>query len=309
MKKEWLGLVVICIGIIILIPWSVMRWENEKQGTDNVSIRILMDKGQITSMPLEEYLVGVLAAEMPAEFNQEALKAQAVAARTYAVKQISKRSVTNREYDVDTTVQTQAWLSNSQMRDKWGLINYWRYRSKLEKAVEETHGLVLVDNGDYIDAYYFSSSGRKPTERAEDVWGSPRPYLKNVSSGESDPQRYVKTFTFSGEDLGRKLGIKLSRALKADDFQILSRTAAGRVKTAKVLGRVYEGTKLRELLGLPSTDIDATVTSKLTLTVYGNGHAVGMSQWGANDLGKSGQNFKQILNHFYPGAMIMSIKS
>ncbi|MDQ7093038.1 stage II sporulation protein D [Desulfosporosinus sp. PR] len=309
MKREWVWLVALSLCIVLIIPWSILRWQKGNVKTNDISIRVLMPDGKVYSLPLEEYLVGVVAAEMPVEFELEALKAQAIAARTYAVKQYTKRASSDRGYDVDTTVQTQAWLSNAQIKEKWGWLNYVRYSSKLEKAVTETRGKVLVANGEYIDAFYHSSSGRKPTERAEDVWSSPRSYLQNVSSGETNLERYVKSFSFTKEELKKKLGVSnLPQALSTGDFQVLSRTAAGRVKTARVLGKVFEGTQLRVLLGLPSTDLEAAVQGdRLIITAYGNGHAVGMSQWGANDMAKKNISAEEILMHFYPGAKIMTI--
>ncbi|WP_088188729.1 stage II sporulation protein D [Desulfosporosinus sp. FKA] len=306
MKKEWMWLIVISICIGLLIPWSVLRWQRENVAANDILIRVLMTNGKVSSMPLEDYLIGVVAAEMPADFQLEALKAQTIAARTYAVKQYSARKLTDKGYDVDTTVKTQAWLSNAQIRNKWGLINYWRYRGKLEKAVKETQGMVLVVNGDYIDAFYHSSSGRKPTERSEDVWTSSRSYLQNVSSEETNPERYVKSISFSREDLAKKLGISI--APQQFNFQILSKTTAGRAKTVKILGKVVEATQLRVLLGLPSTDIEGVVQGDhLVITAYGKGHAVGMSQWGANDMALRNIKAQEILTHFYPGAKIMQI--
>lgn len=310
MKKEWMWLFGISLCVVLIIPWSVLRWQKEKVTTNDVLIRVLMTDGKVTTIPLEEYLVGVVAAEMPVEFELEALKAQAIAARTYAVKQFNNRTSIDRGYDVDTTVQTQAWLSNAQLRDKWSLINYWRYRGKIQKAVNETRGLVLVANGEYIDAFYHSSSGRKLTERSEEVWSSPRTYLQNVSSGETNLQRYVKSFSFSREELSRKLAISnSSHPLNAGDFQVISKTTAGRAKTVRVLGKAFEATQLRVLLGLPSTDLEAVVQGDhLIITAYGNGHAVGMSQWGANDLAQKNLKAEEILTHFYPGAKIMRIE-
>lgn len=309
MKKEWVWLIALSLCIVLIIPWSVLRWQQGKVESKDAQIRVLMPSGEIKEFALEDYLIGVLAAEMPAEFEVEALKAQAVAARTYAAKRLVKQNYPDVGYDVDTTVQTQAWLSDTQMRTKWGLLNYWRYRGKLQRAVSETRGLVLVANGEYIDAFYHSSSGRKPTERSEDVWSSPRPYLQNVSSGEENLQRYIKTIRFTSKQLYEKLGIKGSaKSLKTGDMEILSRTTVGRAKSVRLLGKVYPATQLRTLLGLPSTDIEWVVQPDcLAITAYGNGHAVGMSQWGANDLAKKRTSYAEILAHFYPGTKLMPL--
>lgn len=308
MKKEWVWLIALSLCVVLVIPWSILRWQKEKVVTDVVQIRVLMPSGEVEKFQLEDYLLGVVAAEMPAEFEVEALKAQAVAARTYAARKfLGQNKLPDGGYDVDTTVQTQAWLSDTQMRDKWGWLNYWRYRGRLQKAVIETRGMVLVANGEYIEAFYHSSSGRKPTERSEEVWSSSRPYLQNVSSGEDNLQRYVKSFSFTSEELYKKLGIKESpRSLTSGDIQVLGRTSVGRAKSVRVLGKVYLATQLRTLLGLPSTDIEWVVQpERLTITTYGNGHAVGMSQWGANDLAKKNTKVEDILAHYYPGTKLM----
>jgi len=172
MKKDWIWLIALSLCIVFVIPWSVVRWHKEKVNTDDLQIRVLMPNGKVEKLPLEEYLMGVVAAEMPAEFEVEALKAQAIAARTFAAKRMAKMNPSEVGYDVDTTVQTQAWLSDAQMRKNWGWVNYWRYQSKIQKAVLGTRGIVLVFNGEYIEAFYHSSSGRKPTERSEEVWSS-----------------------------------------------------------------------------------------------------------------------------------------
>ncbi|MDP4159392.1 MAG: SpoIID/LytB domain-containing protein, partial [Bacillota bacterium] len=160
-----------------------------------------------------------------------------------------------------------------------------------------------------IEAYYHSSSGRKSTERSEEVWSSPRSYLQNVSSGEENLQRYVKTITYTPQELYKKLGITKSViAFTAGDFQILDRSAAGRAKNVRVLGKTYPATELRKLLGLSSTDIEWVVQpDRIAITSYGNGHAVGMSQWGANDLAKRNMKVEGILSHYYPGTKIMKL--
>lgn len=311
MKKDWLGFIAISLCVVIVIPFSILRWQKEDESTSDISIKVLMPNGTIEKLSLEEYVVGVVAAEMPAEFAEEALKAQAVAARTYAVKRIKQESQGKVDYDVDTTVKTQAWLSDAEMRKKWGWLNYWRYENKLAKTVSQTKGMVLVYNGELIDAFFHSSSGRKPTERSEDVWSSSRPYLQNVSSGEENPQRYVKTYKFTAQELFMKMGLKEnSRQLSSKDFQVLSKSAAGRAKSIQVLGQVYTAVQVRTALGLASTDIEYSLSpSGITITTYGNGHGVGMSQWGANDLAKRNEKVSDILAHYYPGSKLMNLKN
>lgn len=308
-KKEWLWLILLSLCIVIILPWSVLRWQNERTPTNDFRIRVLLPNRQVTTLPLEEYLVGVLAAEMPADFAPEALAAQAVAARTYAAKRLSHVPVPDPGYDVDTTVKTQAWLSDEEMQKKWGWFAYWRNKAKLQKAVQTTRGQVLVADGDYIDAFYFSSAGRKPTERSEDVWGSARSYLQNVSSEEQNPLRFVEHYTFTRQQLAAKLGLAaIPQTLLPTDLQITARTAVGRAKSVTMLGRTYQANQLRLLLGLSSTDMEWSIKpDELKITTYGKGHAVGLSQYGANDMAKRGRSYQQILAHFYPGAKILSL--
>lgn len=309
MRKEWIRILVLLVVIMVLFPWTVLRWYNQGDNeTEDFTIRVLMPNGQVETLGLEEYLVGVVAAEMPAEFEEEALMAQAVAARTYGAQRISQQTMSGAEYDVDTTVSTQAWISEEQMKEKWNWLSYWRYHGKIEKAVVSTKDQVLIASGQYIDAFFHSSTGRKPTERSEDVWSSSRPYLQNVAAGEENPNRYVKSYTFTPNDLYQKLGAGTPRAFTESDFTILSETAAGRAKVVRVLGKNYTGAQLRTLLGLASTDLEIKLTpQQIQITTYGNGHAVGMSQYGANDLAKAGKSYEEILDHFYPGTRLLNL--
>lgn len=311
MKKEWGRIVILALIVAALMPWTVLRWIDQTGDKNDFQIRVLMPDGTVKKLWLEDYLVGVVAGEMPAKFNSEALKAQAVAARTYAAKRLSTaKQSQDQGYDVDTTEKTQVWLSDSQMRQKWGWTGYFRYESKIKSAVEATRGQVLVSEGQYIDAYYYSSSGRKETERSEDVWSASRPYLQNVASGEKEPLRFVKKYTFTAQELYQKLGLAgTPKALTGSDFQILTRTSAGRAETVSLLGKTYQATQLRTLFGLASTDIECAVSDqKMVFTTYGSGHGVGMSQYGANDMAGDGAGYKDILAHFYPGTTILALK-
>lgn len=296
------------ILLIVVIPFalnSILGSSNKKQ---DLQIRLHMGNNNIQTLPLEEYIIGVVAAEMPAVFEPEALKAQAVAARTYALK---RRNDSNTEgiFDVDTTEKTQVWISTQDMIKKWGIINYWKYHRKISKAVEETQGMVLTFKGQLIDAVYHSSSGRKDTERADEVWSSNAEYLVNVSSGEVDTLRYVKYITFDVSTFYKLLEFpKIPSQFSANDLLILERTKAGRVKSIAIKNRIFAGTDFRTKLRLPSTDFEWQVHGdKIELMVYGNGHGVGMSQYGANDLAKEGKSYKEILTHYYQGININRI--
>jgi stage II sporulation protein D len=309
-KKEWLWLLLLVITIALLLPWSILRWHKNDNFSKDKIIRVLTQEGKILELPLEEYLIGVVAAEMPAGFEEEALKAQAVAARTYAVKVLSKNQVKDTGYDVDTTVKTQAWLSDKQLREKWGLLSYWKMRAKVRKAVDTTKGQVLVYNGEYINAFYHSSSGRKLTELPEEVWGgSAQACFQNVDSSEENPLRFKKQVSFRINELSEKLGLaNQPKALNPNDIKLLSRTKTGRIGSVSILGRTYPATQLRTLLGLASTDFEWLVKSdQIMFTTFGYGHAVGMSQYGANDLAKQKYSYAKILEHFYPGSELITL--
>lgn len=296
--------VIFLVGIFPYALTKIFRIGYQQQG---LQVRISMFNGQVRSVPLEEYLIGVVAAEMPAEFEIEALKAQAVAARTYVLKRMGDK--TNNTFDVDTTEKTQAWNSNQDMFRKWGIVNYFKYHRKIAQAVEETEGKIITYNGQMIDAVYHSSSGRKSTERASDVWSAETSYLTNVASGEVTPLRFVKHQVFELNTFYKSLGFSsIPSQFNENDLIIIDRTKGGRVKTLAIKNKVFIGTEFRTMLQLPSTDFEWRIQNKkIEFVIYGKGHGVGMSQYGANDLANSGKDYSQILGHFYQGTKIEKV--
>ena len=175
---------------------------------------------------------------MPAGLELEALKAQAVAARTYALKKVEKRAE-NSLYDLDTTEQTQVWNSREDMVKKWGLIAYFKYKRKISKAVKQTEGQTLLFDGEKIDAVYHSSSGRKNTEKASEVWNGEAAYLTNVPSGEANPLRFVAHKVFDITTFYSLLGFsQIPSRFNEEDLIIVDRTKAGRIKTLAIRNRV-----------------------------------------------------------------------
>jgi len=303
--KKITAAVLAVIFFLGVLPWFLsLIFEFTKP--EDIKVRVLMTDGQIKSIALEDYLLGVVAAEMPAEFEREALKAQSVAARTYVLKRMEYSAKVGSSYDVDITERTQVWNSRQQMFKKWGVINFFKYINKIGKAVGETKGKILTYNGEKIDAVYHSSSGRKETERAADVWSGNAEYLTNVASGENETTRFVKRQTFEVADFYKLLGFtQIPKQFTADDIAVIERTKAGRIKSLAIRGKVFKGTDLRTKLGLPSTDFEWKIENKkIEVISYGKGHAVGMSQYGANDLAKAGSKYYEILAHFYPGTKI-----
>ncbi|MDA8442460.1 MAG: stage II sporulation protein D [Peptococcaceae bacterium] len=313
MRKPLVALIIAVIGLGMLLPIVIITLQKDKNPHHGMTgVRMLLPDGQIKVLDLEQYLVGVVAAEMPASFAPEAIKAQAVAARTYVAQILSQPDISSRHYDVDTTQKTQGWLSDAAMRQRWGIMRYIPYKLRIEKAVQETKGLVLIYGGTYVEAFYFSNAGRLPTEKADDVWGAPLPYLTNVPPESVEKSKFVVSSSFTSAQLDAKLGSSLDkrRSPGPKDVKITERTTAGRAKTVRVGSKLYQATWLRSQLGLKSTDFVLSFSNgKVVFTTYGNGHAVGMSQYGANYLAQEGKNFTAILQHYYPGTKLIDINS
>jgi len=297
--------------------WSGSSQDWQQQGP---LVRLHLQTGQVVAMPLEEYLVGVVAAEMPAEFHPEALKAQAVAARTYALLRLTAASPQAEntpvhkpsDFDLsDDPENSQAWIPVSEMRRRWGTLTFsYNYR-KIEEAVRDTAGEVVVYRGKLIDPVYCASCGGLGTEDASDVWGNDVPYLKGVPCRWDPPSQQQPVATvFAYDDFFRCLGIPDRAAPVGSGLGglicILDRTVRGRVKDLKVAGEIFKATDLRKLLNLRSTDFTVKgVDGKVVFKTRGNGHAVGMCQWGAQGMALLGRNYKEILTYYYQGVQVV----
>lgn len=274
--------------------------DNNISNSNNISSGILIklrrSNGEITEMNLEEYLVGVVAAEMPASFNIEALKAQSVVARTYTLKLLES----NREITDD--VKTQVYKSNNELQNMWG-SNYNNYYQKVKNAVEQTKGLVIKYNGSLIDAVYHSTSNGY-TEDAINVWGNNIPYLKTVTSPwDTSSTSYLRNTNIGFDVISNALKINFDSSSTID---VISRDESNRILKVRFNDKEYSGVEIRNLLGLRSTDFDAVILENgVNFTTRGYGHGVGMSQYGANGMAKSGYSFEQILNHYYLGIKIV----
>ena len=253
--------------------------------------------GNLQQMDLREYLVGVVLAEMPASFESEALKAQAVVARTYTRKRMEGGKHGQAAVCMDSGC-CQGWRSGEDYLAQGGK------KSAVEKvraAVADTDGLVLRYDGRLIDATYFSCSGGV-TEDAVAVWGQDVPYLKSVQSpGEEEAPRFSDSVTFSPGDFAGKLG--LSAAGDPESwFGTVTYTAGGGVETMVIRGQSFTGTQLRSKLGLRSTAFEVSASGNtITITTRGFGHRVGMSQYGAQAMAQEGHSFSEILAHYYTG--------
>ena len=256
--------------------------------------------GVISNIDLEEYVIGVVAAEMPAAFHSEALKAQAVVARTYAMKKASK-GIT-----LVNSTSHQVYNSVEQMKAKWG-ASYSKYYNKIKNAVNDTKGKVLKYNGEYIEALYFSMSNGK-TELPTYVWSTNYPYLQVVSSSWDENISASKyTVTMSYKELSNKLGVTVN---ENSEIKVLSRTTGDRVNEISIMGKTFSGVKVRSLLGLRSADFEITKTSSgVSITTKGFGHGVGMSQYGALGMALEGYTYEEILSHYYKDTKISKIKN
>ena len=246
-----------------------------------------------SQIALDDYLVGVVAGEMPVSFELEALKAQVVASRTF---------VLSRNLKVDNTTLSQVYLTKEQMKKNWG-NQYEENYQKIQKAVQETNNEVMMYQGEYISALFFSSSNGK-TSNSEDYFPGKVAYLKSVDSHwdvEIDPQNIRSQFV-SKAQLAKAFGISVS------NMTIASHTESGYVKKVVVNGKEYSGREVREKLGLASSCFEMKrEEGGYRFTTKGNGHGVGMSQYGAQAMAKENKNYKEILNHYYQNIEIKSI--
>lgn len=261
----------------------------------------------IEVLPLETYLTGVVISEMPASFEMDALKAQAVAARTFTMRQLEQGKHDDCDLCSDSRC-CQAWTGTENIRKKLG-DSYELYWRKVETAVSETNGEVLCYDGKLIEAVYFSCSGGV-TEDAVAVWGGDVPYLKSVESpGEENAGPFSSTVTVPVPEFRQKI-LKSNPDANLDDtaagwFDHVERSSGGGVITIRIGGVLFTGTQIRNLFGLRSTNFEVSVTEDgIRFSVRGYGHRVGMSQYGANAMAKAGSDYREILTHYYTGVEI-----
>lgn len=273
------------------------------------------DSQKIRTMDLETYLWGVVAAEMPAYFELEALKAQAVAARTYVIKRKEMLPSPKHPQALVCTdpAHCQAWRGSREMREIWGFWGSFSYGRKIKKAVGETKGVVITYQGKLIDPVYHSTCGGK-TADAQEVWGFAIPYLKSVPCrGDELSPRFREKKAFSLAELDRCLGTNLEHARpslgKEESLvSVLEKTASGRVKTIRCGEKILSGQEIRKLLNLNSTQFWVKEEGKtIIFETTGYGHGVGMCQYGANQMAKEGKNYTEILRHYYSGTEIKQI--
>lgn len=328
--KKFLKYVLIFIFIIIVLPNLCTKkrkkqnvqtsetTEEEKQEIEKYdyskykTIKLYHAKtSQTEELSLDDYLYGVVSSEMPASFEKEALKAQAIVARTYTIYQITKSKGKHGDADIcDDYKCCQAWISKEDRLAKWSENEAEANWNKIVEAVDSTQGKIITYKGSPIDAFFHSNSGGI-TETASNVWGGDNfPYLQSVqTSGEDGYTQYSSEVEFSQSEFIDK--IKTKHPDFEIDFndnscvQILEYTESGRIRTIKFGNIQIAGTEARTLLGLKSTNFSfEIVDGKIKFKVLGYGHGVGMSQTGADSMAKAGSSAEEIIKHFYSGVEI-----
>ena len=310
-------LFILCFCLIPYIFNGTTPKNTVKTPQENFVVTLLRtEENKIEEIPLKEYLCGVVSAEMQANFESEALKAQAVAACSYTLYRYEYlKKYPNAEtghpgaYVCDDHTHCKSYLTPAQAKKRWGKDWYDKYYGNIESAVSQVYGQVITYENEIINAVCHAiSSGR--TESAENVWGTPIPYLVSVDSAvDTAVAGYETTVSFTFEETKRRLS-ELGITVGDDPKKWFESTllgSAGSVESVTVGNKTVKGTELRSAFDLRSTAFAITVDEKnVTFTVHGYGHQVGMSQHGANELAKSGKTYTEILQHYYSGVKIQN---
>ena len=291
---------------IILIPFIIVSLfisnDNIKFNyTSNNIVRVYKEKENvIESVPLEEYVYRVVSSEMPATFNKEALKAQAVASRTYVMYQINKNK--DKDYDVYDSENSQVYSTEDKLKEKWK-DKYSEYSNKIKKVVVETMGECIFYNNEIIDALFFSTSVGY-TENSEAVFSECLPYLRSVESKwDMDSPSYESEKSFSKQEFCNMLNTDCSNLI----IEVLSKTDTGKIDKIKINNKEYTGKELRSILGLRSSYFEIINENNIIIKTKGYGHNVGMSQYGANGMANLGYKYKDIIKHYYTNVEVKKL--
>ena len=278
-------------------------------------INLLHSKtGEVETVKLDDYLCNVVSAEMPASFDEKALQAQAIVARTYTIYKVIHKKHDNADICDDSTC-CQAWISKEDRFAKWEESQRESNWNKIESAVKSTVGKIITYNNEPINAFFHSNSGGT-TELPVNVWGgSGYPYLQSVqTAGEEGYTQYASEVSLNQSELIEKLKSKYEDIsidfTNDDDLKILEYTESGRVKTVKFGNHEVSGTEARTILGLKSTNFEIKKEGEnIKFEVKGYGHGVGMSQTGADSMAKQGATAEEIIKHFYTDVEIKEVNS
>ncbi len=305
--KRFLLFLLFLFSIIILLPTFLVLCISKPNPVENtvsapfVSV-LHAETGQVESANLEDYLLGVVAAEMPASFHAEALKAQAVAARTYIYNSMVAKEANSDHPQANVCTDSahcKAWLSDAALRTDMGENWYTEHYPKIEAAVYETRGEIVTYNSEPIVAV-FHSTGSGRTENSADVWGGDLPYLKSVeSAGDAVSPKFTSTVEVPKTEICETLGVT--------DAQVYeyTRSEGGAVLTVNIGGFLFRGTDIRAYFDLNSANFEIEETdTHFIFHVKGNGHGVGMSQYGANFMAENGNSYTEILTTYYTGVTL-----
>lgn len=278
------------------------------------TIKLLHKKdSNVEELNLDEYIANVVSAEMPVNFDIEALKAQAIVARTYTIYKITTSKKHNEADICDDSTCCQAWISKENRFKKWEESKRNDNWNKIIQAVNDTKGKIITYNNKPINAFFHSNSGGK-TEVPFYVWGgSGYPYLQTVeTSGEENYSEYKSEVEFTKEDFEKKIKEKHENFEinyeKDDCIKIIEKDNSDRVVTVKIGNLNLSGVEARSILGLKSSNFEIEIKdNSIKFTVIGYGHGVGMSQTGADSLAKQGKNYEEIIKHFYKDVEITNM--
>jgi stage II sporulation protein D len=282
----------------------------------------LSHQQKIARVPLEPYIAGVVAAEMPVNFELEALKAQAIAARTYIVRRIVNHDLSGvpmKGAEVTDTVSHQAYLTDEQLVKNWGQKNFQTNMKKINQAVIETRGVIITYANEPINATYFSTSNGF-TENSEDYWGVYEPYLRSVASpwDRKISPSFTKTTEMSVQQFLLKLGLSnlkttnkaIPASLSMNINSNLQISEGHRIASINIAGKLFTGKEIRERLALASSAFTWKKNGNtLIIQTQGSGHGVGMSQWGANGMAQEGKSAAEILQYYYKGIKLQSAQN
>ena len=268
---------------------------------------------EVEELDLDTYLLGVVSSEMPASFEQEALNAQAIVARTYTIYKITNGSKHQNADICDDSTCCQAWISKEARFEKWNEKERESNWAKIENAVNDTKGKIVTYEGKPINAFFHSNSGGI-TDTASNVWGGENyPYLQAVeTSGEEIYTQYASEVSVTKEEFITKIK-EYHSDLKIDfnkekQIDILEYTDGDRIKTIKIGNLNLSGVEIRKIFGLKSAKFKINIEeNNVKFSVTGYGHGVGMSQTGADSLAKQGKNYEEIIKHYYTGVEITNI--
>ncbi len=322
----------ILMGIILVIPSILVVWFTSEEEApvaqeapalsesaepvssdmedDSLTVSVFRaQKEEIEEVGFEDYIAGVVASEMPASYEKEALKAQALTARTYIIRHLTDPGDINLPdgADVTDTVNDQVYHNNEELKQRWPDDYDWMME-KIQEAVHETRGQVITYDGSPITATFFSTSNGY-TENSEEYWPNEIPYLRSVESPwDTDSPRFEGEKVVSISDFEAELGVNVAET--GEIGEVIERTTGGRVAKVRFGDKEFTGREIRDKLELDSSDfVWQRHGNDIVLTTKGWGHGVGMSQFGADGMAREGKNYQDIIHHYYQDVEITNAEN